>query len=159
MPEQAHRIVVVGGGAGGLELATRLGNTLGRRGKAHVTLIDRRRTHLWKPLLHEVAAGSMDQGLHKVDYQAQAHWHHFIFRYGEMIGLDRERKELLLAPTYDEEGREITARRVVTFHASQKLKVMVEDASQKPVARTARFITLSHRPDSLPNPQSDLQPD
>ena len=33
MMEGLHRIVVVGGGAGGLELATRLGNKLGRRGK------------------------------------------------------------------------------------------------------------------------------
>ena len=35
------RIVIVGGGAGGLELATRLGDTLGRRGRAQVTLVDR----------------------------------------------------------------------------------------------------------------------
>ena len=42
-----HRIVVVGGGAGGLELVTRLGNSLGRRGKAEVTLVERARTHLW----------------------------------------------------------------------------------------------------------------
>ena len=62
MSERPHRIVVVGGGAGGLELVTRLGNRLGKRGKALVTLIDRRRTHLWKPLLHEIAAGSMDLG-------------------------------------------------------------------------------------------------
>ena len=62
MAEGLHRIVVVGGGAGGLELATRLGNKLGKRRKAHITLIDRRRTHLWKPLLHEIAAGSMDVG-------------------------------------------------------------------------------------------------
>ena len=55
-----HRIVVVGGGAGGLELVTRLGDQLGRRGMADVTLIERSRTHLWKPLLHEVAAGSLD---------------------------------------------------------------------------------------------------
>jgi hypothetical protein len=47
-----HHIVVVGGGAGGLELATWLGNALGKRAKASVTLIDRRRTHLWKSLLH-----------------------------------------------------------------------------------------------------------
>ncbi len=52
-----HRILVVGGGAGGLELATRLGDKLGRRGKADVTLIDKARVHLWKPLLHEIAAG------------------------------------------------------------------------------------------------------
>ena len=71
------RIVVVGGGAGGLELTTRLGDKLGRRGKADITLIDKARTHLWKPLLHEMAAGSMDLGHHELDYLAQAHWHHF----------------------------------------------------------------------------------
>ena len=55
-----HRIVVVGGGAGGLELVTRLGDTLGRSNRADIALIDKSRAHLWKPLLHEVAAGSMD---------------------------------------------------------------------------------------------------
>src|SRR5665213_2448151 len=54
-----HRIVIIGGGAGGLELATRLGNTLGASGRAQVTLVDRSETHMWKPLLHEVAAGSL----------------------------------------------------------------------------------------------------
>ena len=60
----AQQILIVGGGAGGLELATRLGNKYGKRGTAQIELIDRSRTHLWKPLLHEVAAGSMDLGLH-----------------------------------------------------------------------------------------------
>lgn len=110
-----HRIVVVGGGAGGLELATRLGDTLGRRGQASVELVDRARGHLWKPLLHEVAAGSMDVDEHDLDYLAQAHWHHFRFRYGEMTGLDRRRREVLLAPTFDEEGREITPRRRIPY--------------------------------------------
>lgn len=84
-----HRIVVVGGGAGGLELATRLGDRLGRKGKARITLVDRSRTHLWKPLLHQVAAGSMDQNDHELDYLAQARWHHFEFQLGSMQGLDR----------------------------------------------------------------------
>src|SRR3712207_4740295 len=106
-----HRIVIVGGGAAGLELATKLGDTLGRRGEASVTLVERTRSHLWKPLLHEVAAGSMDVDEHDLDYLAQAHWHHFRYRFGEMIGLDRARKEVILAPTVDEEGREITPRR------------------------------------------------
>src|SRR4029077_19905731 len=77
--DKAHpnRIVIVGGGAGGLELATRLGDKLGHRGQAEVTLIDKARAHLWKPLLHEIAAGSMDLGHHELDYLAQAHWHHF----------------------------------------------------------------------------------
>jgi NADH dehydrogenase len=76
------QIVVVGGGAGGLELVTRLGDKLGRRNKANITLVEKARTHLWKPLLHEIAAGSMDMGRHELDYLAQAHWHGFRYRYG-----------------------------------------------------------------------------
>jgi NADH dehydrogenase FAD-containing subunit len=82
-----HRIVVVGGGAGGLELVTRVGDKLGRRKLADVTLIENYRAHLWKPLLHEVAAGSMDLSVHEIDFLAQAHWHHFRYRIGESIGL------------------------------------------------------------------------
>ncbi len=109
--DKLHRIIVVGGGAGGLELATQLGNKLGRRGKASITLVDRARTHIWKPLLHEIAAGSMDTGRHELAYQAQGHWHGFRFRYGEMIGLDRANKRIHLAATFDEDGREITPDR------------------------------------------------
>ncbi len=65
-----HRIVIVGGGAGGLPLATALGDKLGRRGTAAITLVDRAETHVWKPLLHEVAAGRMDADAHDVDYLA-----------------------------------------------------------------------------------------
>lgn len=114
-PSGVHRIVVVGGGAGGLELVTRLGDKLGRKGKAHVTLIERSRTHIWKPLLHEIAAGSMDVDRHELEYMAQGHWHGFKFRYGEMIGLDRTARLVHLAATADEEGREITPERSVPY--------------------------------------------
>jgi NADH dehydrogenase len=110
-----HRVVVVGGGAGGLELATRLGDTLGKRGRADVVLIDKARTHLWKPLLHEIAAGSMDFAVHELDYLAQSHWHHFRYRVGEMTGLDRARREVLVGPYFDEEGTEVTAARRVPY--------------------------------------------
>ncbi|MBL8434289.1 MAG: NAD(P)/FAD-dependent oxidoreductase [Zoogloea sp.] len=106
-----HKIVIVGGGAGGLELATRLGDTLGRRGKADITLIDRSRTHIWKPKLHEIAAGSMDIGDHEVGYLAQAHWHHFHFRIGEMTGLDRAKRLVHVAPFVDADGQEVTPAR------------------------------------------------
>ncbi len=109
------RVVVVGGGAGGLELVTRLGDRLGRRGKAIVRLVERGRTHLWKPLLHEIAAGSMDVGRHQLDYLAQAHWHGFRYRFGEMIGLDRQGSRVMLAATLDEDGREITPERSVGY--------------------------------------------
>ena len=110
-----HKIVIVGGGAGGLELATRLGDRLDRPRRARIELIDCNRTHLWKPLLHEVAAGSMDLSVHELSYLAQSHWHHFRFRLGEMIGLDRARREVRVATVLDESGAQITAERAYTY--------------------------------------------
>jgi NADH:ubiquinone reductase (H+-translocating) len=110
-----HRIIVVGGGAGGLELVTRLGDTIGRRGIADVTLIDKSRTHLWKPLLHDVAAGSLDFEVQETEFRAQAHWHHFRYRIGELIGLDRNKREVALAPYLDNDGREVTGRRLFPY--------------------------------------------
>ncbi|MDP2266098.1 MAG: NAD(P)/FAD-dependent oxidoreductase [Thiobacillus sp.] len=110
--QQVHEIVIVGGGAGGLELATRLGNKLGKKkDRAHITLIDASPSHLWKPLLYEVAAGSLDSYAERLEYLAQAHWHHFRFRLGRMDGLDRARQEISVAPTLDEDGVEIIPRR------------------------------------------------
>ena len=106
-----HRIVIVGGGAGGLELATRLGDKFGTGNRVIVTLIERNRSHVWKPKLHEIAAGSMDVDAHDVDYLAQAHWHHFTYRIGEMTGLDREAREVLVAGYFDAEGRRVTQSR------------------------------------------------
>ncbi len=114
-PPGLHRIVVVGGGAGGLELATKLGNSLGRRGRASVTLIERNRAHVWKPKLHEIAAGSMDIDAHDVDYLAQAHWHHFKYRVGDMVGLDRAQREVLVAASYDAEDRLVTPQRRIGY--------------------------------------------
>ncbi len=113
--EKLHHIVIVGGGAGGLELATRLGDTLGKKKKATITLIDSSRTHVWKPLLHEIAAGSMDPERHELNYLAQAHWHHFKFRLGRMSALDRDRKEVLLSPYHDEDGIEVIPARAISY--------------------------------------------
>ena len=110
-----HHIVVAGGGAAGLELVTKLGDTLGRRRLAKITLVERSRTHLWKPLLHSVAAGSLRRSEHELNYLAQAHWHHFNYTYGEVIGLDRDVKQLKLAPMLDEEGRQITPSATVPY--------------------------------------------
>jgi NADH dehydrogenase len=114
-PSGRHRIVIVGGGAGGLELATRLGDRLGRRRQADITLVDKARAHLWKPLLHEIAAGSMDLGHHELNYLAQSHWHHFRYRIGEMIGLDRTRREIHIAPVVEEDGLEVTPERTMGY--------------------------------------------
>jgi NADH dehydrogenase len=110
-----HHIVIVGGGAGGLELATKLGDTLGRKGKAIITLIDKATTHVWKPLLHEIAAGSMNPERHELVYLAQAHWHHFLFRLGSMDSLDRASRTISIAPHFDEDGLEVIPRRAFQY--------------------------------------------
>ena len=110
-----HRVVVGGGGAAGLQLVTKLGHRLGRRHRAEISLVDRARTHIWKPLLHEVAAGSLDIGHHAVDYLHHAHQHGFRYRIGQMVGLDREARQIRLAASYDAEGREVTPERLVPY--------------------------------------------
>lgn len=112
---QRHQIVIVGGGAGGLELATKLGDTLGRKRLADVTLIDANPTHLWKPLLHEVAAGTLDSYADELSYLAQAHWHHFRFRLGRVDRLDRAARRVWTAPTLDTQGREYIPRRSFAY--------------------------------------------
>src|SRR5690606_39212503 len=101
----SHRIVVVGGGAGGLELVTRLGRTLGKKGKARITLVDANLTHTWKPLLHEVATGSLNSTDNELNYVAQAKWNHFEFQIGRLCGLDRQAQQIELAATRSEERR------------------------------------------------------
>ena len=110
-----HRVVIVGGGAGGLELATKLGDGLGRRGQADITLVERARSHFWKPHLHELAAGSMDVRVYETDYLAQSHWHHFRYRVGRMSGLDRARRLVLVAPFVDEDGDTVTAAQAIAY--------------------------------------------
>lgn len=111
MAQQRHQVVIVGGGAAGLELATALGRKLGKKGLADIILIDAGRTHIWKPLLHEVAAGTLDSAEDELEYLAQARWNHFRYRLGRMVGLDRERQEVCVAATYNEEGSEIIPQR------------------------------------------------
>src|SRR5512147_672379 len=110
-----HRIVIVGGGAGGLPLAALLGDKLARRGRAEVTLVDPQQTHVWKPLLHEVAAGRMDADAHGVDYPAIAHRHGFRFRQGAMTGLDRAARTISVAAVRDDDGAVVLPERHVGY--------------------------------------------
>ncbi|MGF1700746.1 NAD(P)/FAD-dependent oxidoreductase [Photobacterium makurazakiensis] len=109
------RIIVVGGGAGGLELATRLGRTLGRKRRAKVTLVDRKASHLWKPLLHEVATGSLDAGVDALSYRAHAKNHYFDYQMGSLHDIDRERKVIKLSPLYDEHDELLMPERELEY--------------------------------------------
>lgn len=114
-PMPLPHIIVVGGGAGGLELVTKLGKKLGKRNKARVTLVDATRTHIWKPLLHEVAAGTLDSNEDAIEYMAQATYSGFRFLLGRMIGLDRARKQILLDAIHNELDEEIIPCRSVPY--------------------------------------------
>ncbi|NIG62949.1 MAG: NAD(P)/FAD-dependent oxidoreductase [Serratia symbiotica] len=115
MTTPKKKIVIVGGGAGGLELATRLGNKLGRKRKAAIKLVDRSHSHLWKPLLHEVATGSLDDGVDALSYLAHAHNHYFSFQQGTLTNINREKQTLQLARICDKQGRELVPSRELTY--------------------------------------------
>ena len=97
MSKSLHQIVIVGGGAGGLELATQLGDTLGKSSKAKIILVDQKLTHIWKPLLHEIAAGTMNPNEEETNYYAHAAKHHYEFVLGRFEQLDREHKQIVLS--------------------------------------------------------------
>jgi NADH dehydrogenase len=114
MADELHKIVIVGGGAAGLELATSLGHKLGKAGLAEVTLLDATSTHIWKPLLHEVASGTLAEA-EEIEYMAQAHRNHFRFLFGRMEGLNREAKEIIVSPITNKQGVELIPRRAFKY--------------------------------------------
>ena len=108
------QIVVVGGGAGGLELVRRLGAKYGRK-RHDIILVEKNRTHIWKPLLHEVAAGSLDANLDEVGYRG--HCHRWGYRYfcAALESVDRAARQVILAPLLDEDGSELIGRHAIRF--------------------------------------------
>jgi NADH dehydrogenase len=105
-------IVVVGGGAGGLELACKLGRKLG---PARVTLVDSRLFHIWKPSLHEVAAGTLDVHQEGLSYQMLAHDNGFSFVYGPMTALDPAARTITVAAIKAEGGEQVLPERSISF--------------------------------------------
>ena len=108
------QIVVVGGGAGGLELARKLGAKYGRKNH-DIILVDRNLTHIWKPLLHEVAAGSLDANLDEVGYRSHCYRWGYRFFQGTLEGIDREARTISLAPVYEDDGTEVIAGHTIRY--------------------------------------------
>ena len=112
--QKKTQIVVVGGGAGGLELASRLGASLGRT-NFDIILVERNPTHIWKPLLHEVAAGSLDANLDEVGYRSHGFRWGYRYFYGSLEAIDRAAGQVVIAPLLDEDGSEITGRHRIRY--------------------------------------------
>ena len=109
----AFDVVIVGGGAGGLELASKLGRRLGLSGRSRVLLVDRASTHIWKPTLHEVAAGTLDANQEGLSYLAVARRNHFSFALGELAGIDADAQRLTLAELPDDRGEIVVPQRFI----------------------------------------------
>lgn len=107
-------IVIVGGGAGGLELASKLGRKLG---PAKVTLVDSRLTHIWKPSLHEVAAGTLDANQEGLSYQMLAHDNGFSFIYGAMTALDAASGSLTVSAVHAQDGTVVLPERRISYRS------------------------------------------
>ncbi|MDG6095631.1 NAD(P)/FAD-dependent oxidoreductase [Acetobacter sp. AN02] len=116
MAEKAE-ILIVGGGVAGLALATRLGDHLGKSGKARITLIDKSFSHVWKPMLHCFAAGTASSSGDCVSFMAQASNHHFEFWPGEITALDRKNHEALLGPVRSADNEIVLGERKVSYDA------------------------------------------
>jgi NADH dehydrogenase len=108
------RIVVVGGGAGGAELVTALGRRFGRA-FAEVTLVDCAASHLWKPRLHEIAAGLISPGEDAVPYLALSHANNFRFRMGGLTGLDTSARAISITGIEGADGRDLIAPRQIAY--------------------------------------------
>jgi NADH dehydrogenase len=134
------QIVVVGGGAGGLELVTRLGAHFGRR-HYDIILVEKNRTHIWKPLLHEVAAGSLDANLDEVGYRSHGFAWGYRFFYGTLEGIDRDNRQVIIAPILDEDGREIMGQHRIRYdYLVLALGSVANDFGTKGVAQHCIFL-------------------
>jgi len=139
-PVRKTQIVVVGGGAAGLELATRLGAHFGRR-HFDIILVEKNRTHIWKPLLHEVAAGSLDANLDEVGYRSHGYAWGYRFFYGALDGIDRDSRHVLIAPILDEDGREIMGRHSIRYdYLVLAVGSVTNDFATKGVAKNCIFL-------------------
>ncbi|MFQ3235157.1 MAG: NADH dehydrogenase [Paraglaciecola sp.] len=109
------RIVVVGGGAGGLELVAKLSRYCCKHPSVEMILVDRVRTHVWKPLLHEVAAGVIDKSSDGVDYRIHASRFKYEFQQGTLNGINNQDKSISLDALYDEEDQLILPERKIAY--------------------------------------------
>lgn len=115
-----HRIMIVGGGVAGLEIAASMGRRWrgGDRKHEHapsVILVDRDSAHVWKPMLHTIAAGTRDVSQQQTTYVGLAKDAEFSFQPGELAGLNRKAREIMLADLRAPDGRLLIPARSLAY--------------------------------------------
>ena len=134
------RIIIVGGGAGGIGVATRLGRRLGRSKKAQIILVDMAETHVWKPLLHEAASGSLDTGIEAMSFRGHARMKGYRFQQGNLADIDRERQQIKLAPIMDGDQELLPARYLDYDYLVIAIGSVADDFGIPGVLRHCRFL-------------------
>ncbi|WP_438862562.1 NAD(P)/FAD-dependent oxidoreductase [Neptunicella sp.] len=109
------RIVIVGGGAGGFELVTQLSRYCRKHAMLELVLVDKVRTHIWKPLMHEVAAGVINKSSDGVDYRMHASRNGYEFQQGTLTNLDATAQTITLDAYHDENGQLILPERQINY--------------------------------------------
>lgn len=105
--------MILGGGAGGLELAAALSG----RADMAITLVDRVGSHLWKPRLHEFAAGTVNSTLTEISFYSLAEMRGFHFEQGDVQAIDRAARTVTLAPLLAPNGNTIAGPRSLAYEA------------------------------------------
>lgn len=111
----SKQFVVVGGGAGGLELVVKLAKKFRKDDAVRVMLIDKNGSHIWKPLLHEVATGSLDSHHDETSYRMLARKHKFDFVLGKVIRVNHEQQSVSIEAAVDDDGAELVEERTVNY--------------------------------------------
>lgn len=114
MQTEIPKVVVVGGGAGGLNLVTRLSRSLGRKQRADITLIDENLTHIWKPSLHEFAAGTKGPE-EEVSFLEHSNRNGYNFRLGRFAGVDYRERTVKLDPVKSSDDVELSPARAIPY--------------------------------------------
>ncbi|MGB0893847.1 MAG: NAD(P)/FAD-dependent oxidoreductase [Parashewanella sp.] len=109
------RVVIVGGGAGGLALASKLGRKSGKKQGVDVCLIDKSPIHIWKPKLHEVAVGAIDRSIDGLLYRDHGLKNGYRFIRGELENVDSDNKTIQLSPVNTEGGEQLLASRTIEY--------------------------------------------
>lgn len=108
--------VIVGGGAAGLELVTRLTQRTPRdRSRQAPVLVDRGLAHIWKPRLHEIATAMQNQSAAESSFLAHASTHGYRFEIGALEAMDTDSRRIVLGPLQGPDGNELLPTRTIDY--------------------------------------------
>jgi NADH:ubiquinone reductase (H+-translocating) len=92
------RLLILGGGVAGLDVATNLARSRAGRG-FDIGLVDREPAHVWKPMLHTIASGTSEAMVQQTSFVAQAAKSGFRFHPGEVTQINRHERWVAVGPT------------------------------------------------------------